>query len=268
MPPSSPGSSSTPLLLLHGFDSSCLEWRRAYPALESRGLEPWALDILGWGFSATQEAGVRSFSVEAKRAHLVEFWRKHMGARPAIVVGASLGGSAAIDLALHHPEMVAGLVLVDAQGYAEGVGGMADMPQWLAKAGVAVLKSVPLRMYAGALAYHDRSLATTDAMRVGRLHCHMPGWEGAKLDFMRSGGYNVAARIPQVEQPALVVWGAQDKIVSPAFSQRFMDDLPNATLEMVDMCGHVPHLEQPEVLAELILSFQATCQEVPVTQEQ
>lgn len=31
--------------------SSCLEWRRAYPLLEESGLEAWALDILGWGFS-------------------------------------------------------------------------------------------------------------------------------------------------------------------------------------------------------------------------
>lgn len=31
--------------------SSCLEWRRAYPLLENAGLEAWAVDILGWGFS-------------------------------------------------------------------------------------------------------------------------------------------------------------------------------------------------------------------------
>nr|GMC56912.1 2-hydroxy-6-oxononadienedioate/2-hydroxy-6-oxononatrienedioate hydrolase [Ipomoea batatas]GMC62208.1 2-hydroxy-6-oxononadienedioate/2-hydroxy-6-oxononatrienedioate hydrolase [Ipomoea batatas] len=40
-----------PVVLLHCFDSSCLEWRRTYPLLEDTGVEAWAIDILGWGFS-------------------------------------------------------------------------------------------------------------------------------------------------------------------------------------------------------------------------
>ncbi|ONM25036.1 alpha/beta-Hydrolases superfamily protein [Zea mays] len=40
-----------PVVLLHGFDSSVLEWRYTYPLLEEAGLEAWAVDILGWGFS-------------------------------------------------------------------------------------------------------------------------------------------------------------------------------------------------------------------------
>jgi hypothetical protein len=73
-------SSSEPVVLLHGFDryllsvilsffslvlfylfpidflqelsySSCLEWRYVYPLLEDAGVETWAIDILGWGFS-------------------------------------------------------------------------------------------------------------------------------------------------------------------------------------------------------------------------
>ncbi|KAJ0973814.1 hypothetical protein J5N97_015779 [Dioscorea zingiberensis] len=40
-----------PIVLLHGFDSSCLEWRYTYPLLENAGLETWAVDVLGWGFS-------------------------------------------------------------------------------------------------------------------------------------------------------------------------------------------------------------------------
>ncbi|KAL9999849.1 putative hydrolase [Helianthus debilis subsp. tardiflorus] len=42
---------ASPLVLLHGFDSSCLEWRYTLPLLEQAGFETWAIDILGWGFS-------------------------------------------------------------------------------------------------------------------------------------------------------------------------------------------------------------------------
>lgn len=43
---------SVPMLILVEFmNSSCLEWRYTYPLLENAGLETWAVDILGWGFS-------------------------------------------------------------------------------------------------------------------------------------------------------------------------------------------------------------------------
>jgi hypothetical protein len=48
------------------------------------------------------------------------------------------------------------------------------------------------------MAYHDQAFATPDAMRVGRLHTHLPGWADANIAFMRSGGYRISSRIPQV----------------------------------------------------------------------
>jgi len=44
-------SSKVPLILVHGFDSSCLEYRRLGPKLAARGIDTYAVDILGWGFS-------------------------------------------------------------------------------------------------------------------------------------------------------------------------------------------------------------------------
>lgn len=48
-----------PILLLHGFDSSLLEWRRLVPELEEMGADVYAVDILGWGFTETE--GVLDF---------------------------------------------------------------------------------------------------------------------------------------------------------------------------------------------------------------
>lgn len=59
-----------PILLLHGFDSSLLEWRRLLPELWRMGIEAYAVDILGWGF--TEVEGVSSFGAGEKhrRTHL------------------------------------------------------------------------------------------------------------------------------------------------------------------------------------------------------
>ena len=57
---------------------------------------------------------------------------------PMTLLGTSLGGAVALDFALAHPEAVSNLVLVNAQGFADGLGSMTLMPQFVAKFGVQV----------------------------------------------------------------------------------------------------------------------------------
>ncbi|XP_077223040.1 alpha/beta-Hydrolases superfamily protein isoform X2 [Tasmannia lanceolata] len=205
-------SEMNPVVLLHGFDSSCLEWRYTYPLLEDAGLETWAVDILGWGFSDLEK--LPSCSVAAKQEHLYQLWKSYIK-RPMILVGPSLGASVAIDFAINHSEAVEKLVLVDANVYAEGTGNLTKLPRILAYAGVSLLKSIPLRLYANFLAFNSISLATSfDWVNIGRLHCLLPWWEDATVDFMISGGYNVISQIKQIKQKTLIIWGEDDQIIS------------------------------------------------------
>ncbi len=66
-----------PVLLLHGFDSSSLEFRRLLPLLE-RSLEAWAVDLVGWGFSDSGAASQRNMKLgpKQKRDHLYAFWKE------------------------------------------------------------------------------------------------------------------------------------------------------------------------------------------------
>ncbi len=94
------------------------------------------------------------------------------------------------------------LALIDAQGFIDGIGPMAKLPRPLAALGVSVLKTQGLRMAANKMAYRDKErYATQDAMRIGRLHTHLPGWLDANVAFMRSGGYAISGRISQVGRP-------------------------------------------------------------------
>lgn len=99
-----------PILLLHGFDISCLEWRRLLPALEAAGMEAYAPCLLGWGFTDT--SALSTVGVEAKREQLLAFWREQMGGRRMHVVAASLGACVALDLFAHEPDAFASLALL------------------------------------------------------------------------------------------------------------------------------------------------------------
>ncbi|KAL0408742.1 UNVERIFIED_CONTAM: hypothetical protein Sradi_1808600 [Sesamum radiatum] len=201
----------SPLVLLHGFDSSCLEWRYTFPLLEEAGLETWAVDVLGWGFSDLEK--LPSCSVASKRDHLYQFWKSYIK-RPMTLVGPSLGAAVAIDFVIKYPEAVDKLILIDASVYAEGTGNLAKLPKLVAYAGVNLLKSLPLRLYATSLTFNSLSWSTCfDWANIGRLHCLLPWWEDATVDFMISGGYNVSADIKKVKQKTLIIWGEDDQII-------------------------------------------------------
>lgn len=243
-PSSSRNKKLPPVVLVHGFDSSNLEFRRLGSRLAARGLDTYAVDLLGWGY--TQLEGVTDFSASAKVEALQSFLANVVGDQFCIA-GASLGGAAAIETAAKNPACQ-GLILVDAQGFVDGVGMMASLPTPLAKLGVNVLQSVPLRNSANQMSYYDKATyATAEAVTVGRMHCLRDGWNEALVDFMKSGGFSPSKLVPQVNVPALVLWGRQDTILDGVeFAPKFVKALPSATLRWIEESGHVPHLEQPE----------------------
>jgi pimeloyl-ACP methyl ester carboxylesterase len=55
--------------------------------------------------------------------------------------------------------------------------------------------------------------------------------------------------------PTLLVWGAGDAIVPPAYAEDFRALLPNARVELIEAAGHLPMLERPERLAEVVEGF-------------
>ena len=249
-------------VLLHGFDSSLLEFRRFAPVLSTLG-DAYAVDLAGWGFSdcGFSERSDIELGPTQKAAHFRAFCEQVIG-RPVVLLGTSLGGTVAIDFTLNNPELVQKLILVDAQGFIDGIGPLASMPRFLSVLGVQILRSVPLRQMANKMAYNDKKkYATDDAMRIGRLHTHLPGWTDANVAFMRSGGYSVSTRLSEVKVPTLVVWGRQDEILSPEYAQQFIDALPDAQLVWVDQCGHVPALEQPQQLLKAVQKFVGAGQE-------
>jgi pimeloyl-ACP methyl ester carboxylesterase len=91
------------------------------------------------------------------------------------------------------------------------------------------------------------------------------GWAEANIAFIQSGGYSLSKRIPSVQQECLVVWGRNDKILKPEYAEQFSQVLPKSKLVWVENCGHCPHLEQPQALADCIVDFalSAKAEKVP-----
>lgn len=264
--PAEKKTSALPIILVHGFDSSSLEYRRLGPKLAALGVDVYSVCLLGWGYSQLQD--VKTFSAQAKVDALKGFWEIVGSNKPVAIAGASLGGAAAIEFAAANQDIVKGCVFIDAQGFVDGVGPMQMLPRFLAEAGVQVLKSVPLRNSANQMSYFDtETYATEDALKVGRLHCLQEGWSDALVSFMLSGGFSPSKKVPTIESPSLILWGRQDTILEIEFAEKFLNTLPDAELKWIEECGHVPHLEQSEQTANEIANFLMSDKFTPVRNE-
>jgi pimeloyl-ACP methyl ester carboxylesterase len=244
------GASATPLLLLHGFDSSVLEFRRLFPLLP---LEVWAIDLLGFGF--TERLPGLAYSSQLIQQHLYQFWRTTIN-RPMVIVGASMGGATAIDFALAHPEAVAKLILIDSAGFTKPPATGKLMFSPLDRLAAAFLSNPRVRQRISQAAYYDTQWASPDAQLCAALHLPCENWTTAIISFTKSGGYGYYGdRLMEISQPTLILWGENDKILGIKDAQRFREQLPHSQLIWLAKCGHVPHLEQPQATATAILGW-------------
>lgn len=250
------GNGKLPIVLLHGFDSSVLEFRRLLPQLATQQ-ETWAIDLLGFGF--TERSPQVVITPETIKAHLYASWQTLMN-QPMILVGVSMGGAVAIDFTLTYPEVVKKLILIDSAGFAQGTkqGNLLLTP--LIYLAAEFLRNSRVRRFVSRKAYFNKEFASRDAEVCAALHLQMANWRRAMVAFTQSGGYNfLRDKIAQISHPTLILWGESDEILGTGDAAKFEEAIAHSKLLWIKDCGHVPHLEQPQVTAQAILEFITDC---------
>jgi pimeloyl-ACP methyl ester carboxylesterase/mannose-6-phosphate isomerase-like protein (cupin superfamily) len=162
------------------------------------------------------------------------------------VIGNSIGGWIAAELALLHSPRVARVVLCD--------------PAGIAVAGHPVVDIFPLALDELArLSYHNPAAfrvdpaAMTDAQRsivaANRAALQIYGGQPSMSD------PGLLGRLSQISSPTLVVWGQSDQIVDPDYGRAFAAAIPGAQFLVLPETGHLPQLESPELLFAAVREF-------------
>ena len=258
----SAGSGSV-VLLLHGITSSATTWDEVLPWLAERHTVV-APDLLGHGQSAKPRT---DYSLGAQANGLRDLLAV-LGHERVTVVGHSLGGGIAMQLAYQYPELCERLVLVSSGGLGREVNALlraAALPgsEWV----------LPLLCRAGlqdAVAGAARFLARLgmragpDVEEVWRGYTSLadPACREAFVHTLRAvvepGGQRVCAvdRLYLTAlMPTLIVWGDRDPMIPVEHGHGAHRAMPGSRLEIFPGAGHLPHRDQPWRFVRLLLDF-------------
>jgi 2-hydroxy-6-oxonona-2,4-dienedioate hydrolase len=251
-----------PLLLLHGAGDNARDWSYVLPLL-GRSYRVLAPDLPGY---SPGSAPANDHS-PAGLAGFVTCFMDAAGLDRAAVAGNSLGGLAALQLALSQPERITALCLVDSAGLGRAVN-PALIVQRLPGVGelaVAVGRRRPgaaLRALARAVLLFGRPWRTPRSWLVEQYRAaRQPGFLEATLSSLRAvlgplGQRRVLAkRLAELTMPTLVIWGAADWVIPAIHGRRAARRLATGQLVQLAWCGHTPQVECPERFAEALNQF-------------
>ena len=207
------------VVLVHGLTASTAWWEPTIAALEPRH----EVHVVQLPRLRIREAA-RWLAAKLQEEDL----------RGAAVVGHSSGGTIAVLAAAQAPEAVDRLVLLAPAGIFPSRSRFA----FAVPLAVQVLRA-PRRL----------PHMIRDSLRIGPLRLWLIASDLLSVD--------VAPTLPEIRAPALVLWGADDPLLSPALGPVFADQIPDARLVMLPECGHIPMLESPAELHRELLGFLA-----------
>ncbi|HNK62894.1 MAG TPA: alpha/beta hydrolase [Anaerolineales bacterium] len=255
------GEGPKTFILLHGFGASIFSWREVTEPLSKYGMVI-AYDRPAFGLTERpmEWEGENPYSQEAQ-VDLVIGLMDALGVEKVTLVGNSAGGTISMLAYLQYPERIESLILVDPAVYAGG-----GAPAWIRP-----LLSTPQFDHIGPLfgrqlqaqgneflktAWHDPAKITPEIFAGYQKPLQVNDWDKAlwylTLSSRESG---LAEHISEVDLPALVITGDDDRIVPTEQSLRLAEELPNAQLAVIPQCGHVPHEECPAAFMQAVEEF-------------
>jgi pimeloyl-ACP methyl ester carboxylesterase len=239
------GGRGAPLLVLHG-ELGVPGWLRAH-ALLAQHFSVHVPSLPGFGQSARPEwiASVRDLA-----AWVTWFVRDLKVSQPLPVIGFSLGGWIAAEIATMNASFFTKLVLVGAAGLQPEDGHVWDYFVHSSREAFAQAFCDPAHVPEYAQ-YYGRAWTAEEEIQAeqNREMAARLVWK----PYMRS--HTLPALLQGVATPTLVIWGREDAIVPLNVGQRFVRTIPGATAKVLDRCGHMPEMEQPEAFVQAVLDF-------------
>lgn len=262
--PAQPACHNQPTtILVHGFSTPMWAWTILYEALSSRGCPVLRFDLHGRGQSDLAKIdNLKTFHDQ------IDDLRLHLNIQsPVVLVGWSMGGTIVASYTHNFPERVNKLVLIAPFSQRKEIP-LIKLPiwDWVVVKGWSRLE--PKWSY-------RHNFANPDLFEQTMPHyVHM--FQNVRLDTDMARSLLSSAReiishdqmhhykaVGQLEKPVLMLWGKQDEVLNYEEHQPLIQAMPQTEFVSIDQCGHIPHLERPDVFLPAVLNFLMPRQGIP-----
>lgn len=250
-----------PIVFVHGLSGAWQNWLEQIPHF-ARSHRVIAVDLPGFGASPMPPWEI---SVPAYGSFVRDFCER-LGVERCAIVGNSMGGFIATEVAIAEPERVSRLVLVSAAGItwararrepAAMIGrvGRAAAPLAL-RFQMSGIRRPGIRRRAFGGVFHDPEALRRELLWENVVPAlQSPGYYDAMTTLV---GYDIRDRLEEIEDPTLIVWGRNDRVVPVPAALAYRRRIDHAELHIFDNTGHVPMMERPVRFNGLLERFLVT----------
>ncbi len=243
------GGSKNATLLLHGLGGSIESWVNNIKEM-SQFMRVIAIDLPGFGMSDKPKM---SYTIKFYQEFVIQFLKSLQISRVSIV-GSSLGGHVAAEIAISRPDVVDRLVLISPPGaLPSSFKGTPALKKY-----VRVLDAKTVRQVKQALFAIDNKPVDDDYARLVYQKLSMPGAKDAFLSALKGSAQapRLTGRLNRIKAPTLLLWGKEDAMIPVKFAEPFVK-MKNCRIILIENCGHRPHAERPELFNKTIVDFLA-----------
>lgn len=249
-----------PLVLLHNGGTSHAIWNDVVPLLD--GYEIFALDLLGFGASSKPETGYEL----AKHVDILSAFIDAQGLSSVFLVGNCMGSAISLSFAIRRPEAVRAMVLVNTLTtgtFAHGLyGPMKSWPKRVPKL-VSVMSKIPVGTRFGRFGVRSQLGSAGVARRAHERPELRAGYASAAQS---RALLSILTDIPNYASldsfvpppgfpPVCTVWGLENRVLRAKEGRTLVNTLNPARQEWLEGCGHLPMLDRPEKVAEIVTGF-------------
>lgn len=246
--------SGSALLLIHGMFGDYLDWEPVLAPL-SKCHRVIALDLPGFGRS---DKPARTYS-EAFLVETLDHFLEFLRLRVVTVIGNSFGGLVSILYALHHPERVERLVLVDSGGFEEYSETQKIFKQErFSTARLAALAPDDIgTMFAPVFAKESENRQRYLRRQGSKLQMeNYPAYAAAVASSIELAiSRCTLEQLNQIGCPTLLLWGGEDKVLPVSQAEKALERLSQGKLVVLPGCGHAPQLDCPEAFLTALGAF-------------
>jgi 2-hydroxy-6-oxonona-2,4-dienedioate hydrolase len=244
-------SKGNPVLLLHGLGGSIESWLKNISAISAEELRVIVLDLPGFGLSDKPKI---NYTINFYTIFIAKFIKSLKIDSCLSIVGCSLGGQIAAEIAIKYPTLSSKLVLISPAGAPPySFKGTYALRKYI---GVTRARSVQEVKEALSVVDNNNNIINNTYAQDFYHKLSTPGAKEAFISALKGSADapRLSKRLDRIQANTLLIWGKNDQIIPVKYIEPFIK-MKNCRIILIENSGHVPFINKPQLFNKIVTAF-------------